>query len=126
MATARVDFDVEAVTAKVAAGAQVRVVLATARVETAMKHKVETPGPPRSKPGEPPHRDTSRLIQSIHSSVVQVGYKITGTVNVPVEYAQHLEYGTPKMAARPFARPTLAEERANIDAIMGAPNMVKA
>ncbi len=102
-----------------------RVVLATARVETAVKHKIERQGPPRSKPGEPPARDSSRLIQSIHSTVQREGNRIVGRVVEPVGYAAALEYGTAKMAPRPHARPTLAEERDNVAAIIGAPGLTE-
>lgn len=72
-----------------------------------------------SSPGEPPASDTGRLKSSI---VVRVepdpdgaGYK--GVVAVATKYAKWLEYGTVKMAPRPFLRRALANRREAIGKI---------
>ena len=61
-----------------------------------------------SKAGDAPNTDTGRLASSIkfrHEKDTQTAY-----VETDIEYAPHLEFGTSKMAARPFLQP--AAERA--------------
>jgi HK97 gp10 family phage protein len=60
-----------------------------------------------SAPGRPPAVDTGRLRASITHEVHKEGDQIVGLVGTNVEYAPHLEFGTNKMAARPFLRPAL-------------------
>lgn len=60
----------------------------------------------RSKPSEPPHVDTGTLRRSITHEVEQRNIA-TGRVGTNVVYAKWLEFGTSKMAARPFLRPAL-------------------
>lgn len=57
-----------------------------------------------SAPGEPPAVDTGTLANSIEGKMHVRGreWRITG-----VEYGEFLEYGTPRMAARPFIRPAV-------------------
>lgn len=65
-----------------------------------------------SAPGEPPRSRTRTLIKSIAYEVrwYNVGTEVvTVRVGSNVPYARHLEFGTRKMAARPFLRPSLAE-----------------
>jgi hypothetical protein len=94
------------------------VTAATLHLQAALRRKVGTPGPPRSRPGEPPHTDTTYLRNSLTAEVERIGSVIRGTVSTNAAYAPPLEYGTAKMAARPWARPTVAEERAAILAIL--------
>lgn len=58
-----------------------------------------------SAPGQPPAPDTAYLRNSI-------GYELTtettSEVGTPVEYAQPLEFGTTRIAPRPFMRPSYA------------------
>lgn len=56
-----------------------------------------------SAPGEMPAVDTSHLINSIQ---VEAEGELTQIVYTNAEYAAHLEYGTVRMAARPFMRPS--------------------
>jgi|GEM_PF-2750215 len=81
---------------------------------------VNTPYPPASKPGEPPHKRTGNLQAGITNeqseSVESIDTKIVarraeGNPKVP----GWLEFGTKKMAARPFMRP--AKNRARDNAI---------
>lgn len=67
-----------------------------------------------SAPGESPATDTGRLAGSIttHYDVA----KLTGYVNVATGYAQALEFGTPRVAPRPYARVSLAEKAEEIRA----------
>lgn len=68
--------------------------------------------PPPSRPGEPPHVDTGELRDSID-------WQFSGPDSIRITEAAHgdlLEFGTAKMAARPWLRPTLeAEKEAMID-----------
>lgn len=69
-------------------------------------------GSSRSRPGEFPHKDFGRLRQSIaQQHFPDEARSIVGT-NLP--YGKFLELGTSKMAARPFLRRTLAEEKETI------------
>ena len=72
-----------------------------------------------SAPGEAPATDTGALLRSvvlksekggltmfIGVSFGSGGAKVTGE-SAPIEYAKFLEYGTSKIAARPFVKPAL-------------------
>lgn len=67
-----------------------------------------------SGPGEPPAPDTGTLKGSITTSVDAVN--LTGNVNAGTTYSRHLEFGTVKMAPRPFMRPALMNKREEIRA----------
>jgi HK97 gp10 family phage protein len=62
-----------------------------------------------SRPGEPPNADTRQL----DTSIVTVPDRKAMTVRIVVgaPYGPYLEFGTSKMAARPFARPALRNNR---------------
>lgn len=64
-----------------------------------------------SKPGEPPNADTHTLDRQIETAA-------TGPLQVEVSsnapYSAHLEYGTSRMAARPYMGPAARKERANV------------
>ncbi len=62
-----------------------------------------------SAPGDGPAVDTGRLRQSIAVVRVADGHYKVGT---NVQYAPFLEFGTRRMAPRPFMRPALEAERA--------------
>jgi hypothetical protein len=65
-----------------------------------------------SSPGSPPGVDTGALRASIHVEKPSRWIRriVTGT-----EYAIHLEYGTSKMAARPFMMPMAMRLRKKAD-----------
>lgn len=65
-----------------------------------------------STPGEPPHKQTGRLRSSIAQSYDESA--MTSRVGTPVAYGKFLELGTSKMAARPYLRAALAENRKEI------------
>lgn len=72
-----------------------------------------------SRPGEPPNADTRALDLSIET-------KVGGPALVTVEaggpsapYAAYLEYGTSRMAARPFMRPATEKNRAKVVKLVG-------
>ena len=61
-----------------------------------------------SAPGEAPATDTGNLVNSIASDRVR---PMLHEVTVGAEYSSCLEYGTSRMAPRPFFRPSFDEER---------------
>lgn len=64
-----------------------------------------------SKPGEPPKRDTGHLDTNIEA--YRTG-PMTAEVRSQAEYAAHLEFGTSKMAARPYMRPAVRRAKPKI------------
>jgi len=60
-----------------------------------------------SAPGDPPHVRTGVLRASIATSPTKSETVVVGPTSPPASYGQHLEFGTRKMAARPFMRPAL-------------------
>jgi phage gpG-like protein len=82
---------------------------ATLEGERLVKDELSQPGKGRvyglhraSAPGDPPAPDTGRLRNSVSSDVEAVGNVVTGTVSTNAEYAAHLEFGTERIAPRPF------------------------
>ena len=67
-----------------------------------------------SSPGEPPHVRTGRLRNSIAYEVD----KLTARVGTNVKYAPYLEFGTSRIAARPYLRPGLYNNRKEIQKIL--------
>lgn len=65
-----------------------------------------------SGPGEPPAVDTGRLVNSITAYAGGGGEAFTVAGRGTVKYAAFLEFGTSKMAARPFMVPALEKSRA--------------
>lgn len=65
-----------------------------------------------SSPGEPPNADTRLLDTSIETTIASTNPpRVEVTSNAP--YSAALEYGTSKMAERPFMRPASAAQRVN-------------
>lgn len=116
----------EAVVAALRQAAFRGVVRGTEAVKTRMVERIQQP--PKSgriyrrntvehqasAPGESPASDTGRLVESITTSYDAPN--ITGYVNVATEYAEALEFGTPRIAPRPYARVSLAEKTEEIRA----------
>ena len=75
-------------------------------------------GSSRSKPGDFPNKDYGTLRQSITWDIRDDGDVVVARVGTPVGYSRHLEFGTSKMAARPFLRRTLKEETETIRQIV--------
>ena len=64
-----------------------------------------------SRPGEPPKADTHTLDRQIETA--QTGpMQVEVSSNAP--YSAYLEYGTSRMAARPFMGPAARRERAKV------------
>jgi HK97 gp10 family phage protein len=73
---------------------------------------------PASAPGDPPARETGRLINSIQSNRVngelwEVGPAAASFTGRP-EYPVFLEFGTRRMQPRPFMRPGVAEFKTRV------------
>lgn len=74
-----------------------------------------------SAPGEPPAIDFGHLINSLQSELVaSTAGMATAAVQTNAEYGPALEYGTARVAARPFMRPPLDERINDISRVMGA------
>lgn len=69
-----------------------------------------------SKPGEPPSADTHVLDRSIETVLVEP-LKVEVSANAP--YAAALEYGTSKMAARPYMGPAVARKKDEVVQLVG-------
>lgn len=67
----------------------------------------------RSKPGEPPRKQTGRLRASVAHEVD--GASLTARVGTNVEYGRHLELGTKRgLRPRPWLRRALAEMQSRV------------
>ena len=74
-------------------------------------------GADRSKPGEPPRKQTGNLLGRVQFEVSDM----RGRVGTNVKYGLWLEVGTKVMAARPWLRRALNEVRGEIAAIFARP-----
>lgn len=68
-----------------------------------------------SRPGEPPKNDTGVLANNIETVHV-APLRVEVSSNAP--YAAALEYGTSKMAARPYMGPAVARKRKEVVALV--------
>ena len=73
-----------------------------------------------SAPGEPPATDLGRLVQAIH--VKHGSGSLTALVVAGTAYAKLLEFGTSRMAPRPFMRPAAKNVRDDITALAIKPH----
>ena len=87
--------------------AEGRVKDALSQAGTGVMYKIEGKRHQASAPGEAPTVLTGDLRGSITHFVGMVGGVVTGIVSTNVEYAPHLEFGSSKMAPRPFMRQTI-------------------
>ena len=65
-----------------------------------------------SAPGEAPATDTGFLASNVYKEVENKG--LTGIVESRAPYSSDLEFGTTKIAPRPFMQPALEENRNKI------------
>ncbi len=65
-----------------------------------------------SAAGEPPATDTGYLVSKIFTNIDPVG--LGASVESRADYSSFLEFGTSKMAARPFMQPALEENKPRI------------
>ena len=80
---------------------------------------VSGPGHVPSLPGQPPNRDTGHLDTNIETTV-EAQNPPTVHVTSHAEYSAALEYGTSKMAERPFMRPATEKNRKNVSSKVAA------
>lgn len=80
---------------------------------------VSGPGHVPSLPGQPPNRDTGHLDTNIETTV-EAQNPPTVHVTSHTEYSAALEYGTSKMAERPFMRPATEKNRKNVSSKVAA------
>lgn len=71
-----------------------------------------------SAPGEPPATDTGRLVNSIVGDAKVVGKQVQGYIEARTDYAGYLEFGTRRMAARPYLTPAVMKNRDRAIALM--------
>jgi HK97 gp10 family phage protein len=71
-----------------------------------------------SSPGQPPAVATGQLRQSISTAVVGEGKDVVGMVGTDQDYGPMLEYGTSKMAARPWLRKSFEKDEQNVRDIL--------
>jgi len=99
---------------------------ATRLVEGSAKRKVRKKGSgivygkhQASSPGEPPASDTGNLINLISTEVTFLGKRkgFEGVVRSGADYSMALEFGTRKMSARPFLKPSLLENLPKIKSL---------
>lgn len=77
--------------------------------------------PPASSPGEPPHRRTGRLQQSITYDVRRKSGQPAVRIYAGVPYGEFLETGTSRMAARPWRKRSYRETVQQVKKILLAP-----
>ena len=66
-----------------------------------------------SAPGEPPKTDTGRLVSNIFSILASDRQSVE--VGTDINYGRFLEFGTSKMAARPWLHPTYQKIKPRIE-----------
>lgn len=94
-----------------AGGEMIKAEAARSITEGAVSGKGHVP----SKPGEPPNEDTGTLRRNI--TVTQIGpLHVRVASNAP--YSAHLEFGTSKMAARPFMGPAARAKKKEVVALV--------
>jgi hypothetical protein len=99
------------------AGPQFKPVSITRKGKAATAYRGKPVSGSRSKPGQPPNVDTARLFKSIRYVINDM----VGSIGTDVPYGLALEFGTMKMAARPWLRRALWEKKTEIEAIFAAP-----
>lgn len=70
-----------------------------------------------SSPGAPPHRVTGELHDDVDHEFRDGG--LTGVVGTDLPHGRWLEFGTAKMAARPWLRPALSKIISKIETFFG-------
>ncbi len=96
-----------------------RLAMATAHVVVKVKENISTSsqrGANPSDPGELPHADLGTLRNSIRGEVS--ARRLRGRVGTNLFYARFLELSTKNMAARPFLRRTLNEQKQRVRRIL--------
>jgi HK97 gp10 family phage protein len=92
----------------------------TVHYTSAETGREQTYGAGRSVPGNPPAVDTGLLRASITHRIEGGGWeqKTTGYVGVALDYGFYLEFGTSKMAARPWLIPAFERHKEEFKRIL--------
>lgn len=91
-----------------------RIATAAAQLQDAAKQNIGIQGPPRSTAGNFPHRDTGNLQENVVAIHGETASQVFASVGTSVPYGPHLEFGTEKMAARPWLKRTTEEQRTSV------------
>ena len=67
-----------------------------------------------SLPGQPPNEDTGHLRANIETEIIAGAAEPTVHVTSKARYAAYLEFGTSRMAARPYMRPATEKNREKV------------
>jgi len=88
------------------------------RIAADIRRELSTAWPPASAPGESPHRRSGHLVESIKTKMVFRGlHGPSAMVYTDSPYAPMLEFGTRRMAARPFFRKVIELHRPSFSKI---------
>ena len=90
---------------------------ATLEIERDAKAMISETGDQPSLPGEPPHQVAGELLQSVSNEFEDQG--LTGIVGTNNEVGRWLEFGTSKLAARPWLRPAFFGVISRIEKFFG-------
>lgn len=77
-----------------------------------------------SAPAQAPANQTGRLAGSLSARTEKQGKVVFGIASASTEYAAMLEFGTQKMAARPYMQPALDQNAEKIKAIFKREGMI--
>ena len=77
-----------------------------------------------SAPGQAPANQTGRLAGSLSARTEKQGKVVSGIASASTEYAAMLEFGTQKMAARPYMQPALDRNAEKIKEIFKREGMI--
>jgi hypothetical protein len=96
-----------------------RAQIAATVLERNVKARLGTPGPPASRPGQPPRRRSGALQRGVRATARLVNqFRVRVAVSVAAFYAPFLQRGTRRMARRPITG--YAEDtRAVVDILSG-------
>ena len=82
---------------------------------TRMRNNLSEDYPPASMPGQSPHRRTGNLQASVEVKKPQPLKRLVGS---SAAYAKFLEFGTSKMAARPWALKSLMQAKNDLNQVI--------
>lgn len=87
---------------------------AAVNVRRAMRRRINKPWPPASRPGQSPRRRTGNLWRSVTYKINRQTLEIWIGPGEQAPYGLYLEYGTKRMAPRPWMFRGLKDEKKRI------------